>query len=343
MRAGGTVELKPQNILYEISKHSLMKKLNISCIYFVIVITFAIILPILRNLNKYIIICLIPSVAWSLFGPRIIVKYYNNFMFLVEKLSSNELLCKGIQDIFEIDFKINAIISIGWVIPLNSLLLIFPNSLEFLYIYGYKDPLYWFFLIFAFYLSYLTATGLSGTLSCLRLMFILDQKDENNNSYIIELLNQDKEIVKMLTNFSFTTSKYFSTGICFIPILLVYMNHSNSFLVHIIISVSILLYSSFIFLSYSIPIHIIRKNIKQHKTDKISMIKDKYDNAVLNCEHIDVISFYLQIQQIKDDIIISEVLEQTLKILVASLLPILLFIIDHVSFLQSIIIFFKSI
>lgn len=324
---------------YTSPKLCFRKKFIIKALYLVFIIIFAIFLPFLRKLDKSIISRLMMAVVWSAVGPFLIVKYYQKFDIIIKMLTENEHIFENskVRNSYNKHRKINTGVSIFWVIILILVLLRFPRSLEFLYIFGYKDPLYWLFLGFALILLYFTSTGFYGVMSCIWLVSILNQEAESSdNSYLQILISQDKEVFKELTKFCLMTSIFFSAGIFFIPILLAYIHYSSSLLVHAIIVVAIILYSIFIFLSYIIPMWIINNNIREYKNKKLDIMQDKYYKAVFGHNHIQVLSFYFQMQYIREEIIIPEALGRILKVLIVSVIPILVFLLDHISFIQTI-------
>lgn len=316
--------MQPMTLFYKFYKRFSRQKYLIVFIYLLFVIILAIVLPFIRNLDALNRFCLFLSAVWSIVGPCLIVRYYQKFQSVMMMLSDNQLLFENskLMNSFKDNYNINKIVCAIWVPMLSSVLVLFPQSLEFLSIFGHTDPLYWLFLIFTLLLLYFTATGFSGVISSILLAFNLNQKLDNN-TYLLTLINQDREGFEKLTEFFFATSSSFSAGVCLIPILLIYMNYSNSLLVRIIVSVAIILYSFCIFLSYIIPMGIIKNNIKKYRNNKINPIKEEYDIAVLDSNHLKIISLYVQLQQTKEEILLLEALEKTLQVVILAILPIL--------------------
>lgn len=266
--------LKPTYWLYRLSKNINIKK--IFFIYSAIVVIFTLIKPFIF-MNMATIsqkLCLIPAGIWSILGPFLIVQFYNKYEDIICKLMRNEVGHKStiIKNSLIDNKKINIAVSIIWISILLCVLLIFPQSLEFLYIYGYSDISYWIFIIIAIYLLQLTATGFSGVISCLLLIYRLNKNVDNNESYLYKLIEKEKDVADELIEFCFLASFYFSTGVLFIPTLMIYMNNANSFIVCIIILSAIILYSVFIFLSYIVPMFIIENTIKKYKKIKLMIL-----------------------------------------------------------------------
>ena len=248
-----------------------------------------------------------------------------------------------VQNGFKYNKNMNVIISAIWILMLLSILLIFPQSLEFLGIYGYKDIWYWLFIIVTIYLLQITATGFSGVISSILLIYKLNNKIlEGNKTYLYILLEEDKEVADKLVGFCFASSLYFSSGVLFVPTLLVYMNNSNSYIAHIFVLFAIILYSIFILLAYLIPLFIMEGNIKKYKADKIDEIKRKYENVVQKNEHLRIVSYYLQMKYVDDENIMPESLERMLKIFTVAIIPILAFVINNIAIIQDIIKFINT-
>ena len=341
--------MRPKYWLYVFAKrNSLLLVGIVYIIYFIMMVLLGIIRPwILPLIDIKIKICLTFSAVWAIIGPFLVYKYFKEYHDIILALLKSRCNSKAMDLILkrnlQNNFLLNNGITIIWSGFLVYILLRYPDSLKLLCISGYKDVLYWVFVAIAVILTHLTAIGLSGVITNVWLIRALNKQSKGGrDSYLYNIIDVDKGILEELNVFCFRTALSFSTGVLFIPSLIMYMKYNDSLSAKYTISIAILVYSAFIFLSYFSPYKQINSSAEKYRENKYNAVEKMYNLAVLQNNHIESISLFLQMERIKNENYIPKSAEMTFKNIVAAIIPILVFIIDHMGIMRDVVEFLRK-
>ncbi len=141
--------------------------------------------------------------------------------------------------------------------------------------YGFYSNDIYIYILFVYlaFLLFQTAMGIAGVI--MTIIVITDLAKEN--SIIEDAMDEcyDRGMY-MFGDFSFKTTLYFLFGLLYIPIVSVYIMNAEQLIVEVLLILSVVMYGSFLILSFLVPNLILNAKAQAHKRFLIAQNKQKY-------------------------------------------------------------------
>lgn len=182
------------------------------------------------------------------------------------------------------------IVSIVWGL-LATIVVIWPETLRGYSFYGYTDGWYWIFLFYILFSLHLTACGFIGV----QTSFCLLKRLANSNLMTV-LLQQGPRKLKAFGKFSFSTVKYFSSGIFFIPILIDFIQENKEH-PQILIASGIGLFIVVTCIAFFYPLWLINRCAKESRESLLDELEAEYISHLYSRKHSKW-DFFQSLQQI---------------------------------------------
>ncbi len=162
---------------------------------------------------------------WTWLGPYLIIKWYRffeEFLYKIDQIPDSNRTARKTFETKILHLKFDKFICIIWILAVISILVL-PTGRQNLttyYLYGFKDPNYWIFILCIAYIALQTSSFiLFMVYSGLVIKSIMENKD-----IVSQLLqNTGKQIsMSLIGELVAKTSVYFCSGFFFFPILIVF-------------------------------------------------------------------------------------------------------------------------
>lgn len=219
------------------------------------------------------IISLFAAASWSFWGPYLIYQYHIQYIEFYETLSFLENY--SIKNIFYHTYcgfqRRVRIASCVWGL-LALIIIIFPDTLKGYSFYGYTDFWYWFFLIYILFSLHLTACGFVGVVTSFQLLNNLVK-----SNLMTELLQRKPRKLKAFGKFSFSTVRYFLSGIVFIPILIDFIQE-NWIYPQILTIIGIFAFVLVTCIAFFYPLWLVRQCAEKSRESLLDKLEAEYVN-----------------------------------------------------------------
>lgn len=264
--------------LYELlDRQTIKNKALLIVVEFILPPLFLFSIPLCLRFSSFLsysvwrIFSLFAAASWSFWGPYFIYQYHVRFIEFYENLSflENRSIKKTFYDIYNGFQKRVRIASIIWV-TLAAILIIKPETLRGYSFYGYTDGWYWFFLSYIIFSLHLTACGFIGVQTSFCLL-----KSLAKNDLMTDLLRQKPRKLKAFGQFSFSTVKFFSSGISFVPILIDFIQE-NKIYPQILIVIGIGLFIVVTCIAFFYPLWLINQCAKESRESLLDKFEAEY-------------------------------------------------------------------
>lgn len=269
---------------------------------------------------------------WIAFSPFMIYLFIKKLKHFFIILKDNNI-SQNLDKLKNICFKKFVSIdwfNILWILLIIGALIIDRGYLERFGLFGFTDVYFYIFIGLIIVILYCTSLGFKGTYIVVQLIRILVKQ---RNIYL-DFFNADGAGgIKCMKDIVSFTTRIFSTGTLFVPILLDYIFYTDSLYVKLILYISIALLAIFILLSYFIPIFKLSNYTNTEKENYLNKLTEKYRKianiSIINSyngnleEEIEALNLYNFISYVNDIKLLKIDTMLVLELIISIIIPIL--------------------